>query len=132
MSGPTPPATRGEITLLTPRGGMSRLRVLVLAAVGLIAATLGSLLMLAVAIVTLFRARRFYSEVIAKSLGRFALWLCGVELVVHGDRPLSETQTVYVSNHTSTLDVFVLIAMGLPRTHVSSCMASCEGFCPSG
>lgn len=116
MSGPTPPATRGEITLLTPRGGMSRLRVLVLAAVGLIAATLGSLLMLAVAIVTLFRARRFYSEVIAKSLGRFALWLCGVELVVHGDRPLSETQTVYVSNHTSTLDVFVLIAMGLPNT----------------
>jgi 1-acyl-sn-glycerol-3-phosphate acyltransferase len=116
MSSPGPPTTDGAIASSAMRGGMSRLRVLFLAVVGLLAATLGSLLMLAVAIGTLFRARRFYSEVMAKSLGRFALWLCEVELVVHGDRPLSETQTVYVSNHTSTLDVFVLIAMGLPNT----------------
>lgn len=107
--------SEGQITLATP-GGMSRLKVLLLAVVGLLVATLGAVLMLAVAIVTVFQARRFYSEVMAKSLGRFALWLCGVELVIHGDRPCSKTQTVYVSNHTSTLDVFILIAMGLPNT----------------
>ena len=90
-------------------------RVLTIAIVGFLAATLGSLLMLAFAILTLFQARRFYSEVIAKQLGRFALWLCGVKMVIHRQEPLPVGQVVYVSNHTSTLDVFVLIAMGLPN-----------------
>jgi 1-acyl-sn-glycerol-3-phosphate acyltransferase len=90
-------------------------RVFGIAIVGFLAATLGSLLMLIVAVLTLFQARRLYSEVIAKQLGRFALWLSGVKLIIHRDYPLPEGQVVYVSNHTSTLDVFVLIAMGLPN-----------------
>jgi len=115
MNVPTP-ATDSDVNLSTPISNMSKLRVVMTAVIGLAAATLGSMLMLVVAIVTLFQARRFYSEVMAKNLGRFALWLCGVELVVHGDLPAASQQRVYVSNHTSTLDVFVLIAMGLPNT----------------
>ncbi len=101
----------------TDRLGLgSRLRSLFLIAVGFLAASVGALLMLLVAIVTLFQARRFYAEVIAKRLGRIALWLSGVSMIVHRDQPLPETQTIYLSNHTSTLDVFILIALGLPNT----------------
>ena len=35
---------------------------------------------------------------------------------MHHSGPFPETQTVYVSNHNSTLDMFVLVALGLPRT----------------
>jgi 1-acyl-sn-glycerol-3-phosphate acyltransferase len=39
-----------------------------------------------------------------------------LRLEVHQDEPFPETQTVYVSNHSSTLDMFVLVALGLPST----------------
>jgi 1-acyl-sn-glycerol-3-phosphate acyltransferase len=35
---------------------------------------------------------------------------------VHGAPPWPQTQTVYVSNHTSTLDIFILVALGMPNT----------------
>jgi 1-acyl-sn-glycerol-3-phosphate acyltransferase len=36
--------------------------------------------------------------------------------VVHQREPLPSRQVVYVSNHSSTLDLFVLVALGLPNT----------------
>lgn len=77
--------------------------------------TVGSLLMLLVGLVTLFQCRRLYTEVLAKALGWTALRAVGVKVVVHQEQPWPRTQTVYVSNHTSTLDLFVLIALGLPN-----------------
>ncbi len=112
---PTPDAPT-PITTTPPRSHRSRFRVVVIAIIGFVVATLGALLMLIVAIVTLLQTRRFYAEVIAKRLGQFALWLCGVRMVVHRDQPLPHGQTVFISNHTSTLDVFVLIALGLPNS----------------
>ena len=53
-------------------GLAGRIRIVLIALVGFAFATVGSLFMLAVAIVTLFRARRLYSEVIAKRMGQFA------------------------------------------------------------
>jgi 1-acyl-sn-glycerol-3-phosphate acyltransferase len=78
--------------------------------------TAGALAMLAVAVPTLFMARRFYSEVVGAWLGRVTLRLWGVRYRVHGEPQPASVQTVYVSNHTSTLDVFVLIGLALPRT----------------
>jgi len=78
--------------------------------------TIGSLVMLAVAVPTLFLARRFYSEVVARALGAAVLRICGVRYRVHGAPQPASRQTVYIANHTSTLDLFVLIALGLPRT----------------
>jgi 1-acyl-sn-glycerol-3-phosphate acyltransferase len=78
--------------------------------------TLGALVMLVVAIPTLFLARRFYSEVMARRLGDAALRIWGVRYRVHGGPQPASVQTIYVSNHTSTLDLFVLIGLGLPRT----------------
>jgi 1-acyl-sn-glycerol-3-phosphate acyltransferase len=78
--------------------------------------SIGSLVMLALAIPTLFMARRLYSEVLARALGTMVLQLWGVRYRVHGSPQPSSRQTVYIANHSSTIDLFVLIALGLPRT----------------
>ena len=75
-----------------------------------------SLFMLAVAIPTLFQARRFYSEVIARWMGKVVLRFWKINYATHYAAPLPDCQTIYISNHTSSLDVMLLISLGLPRT----------------
>jgi 1-acyl-sn-glycerol-3-phosphate acyltransferase len=67
---------------------------------------------------TVFRARRLYSQ-IARMTCIAILRLYGIRLRIHwhGDRgSFPRSQTIYISNHTSTLDLFVLVALGLPNT----------------
>ena len=71
--------------------------------------TIGALVMLIVAIPTLFLARRFYSEIMARALGAMVLRLWGVRYRVHGAPPPASRQTVYIANHSSTLDLLSLI-----------------------
>jgi len=80
------------------------------------ALTIGSVVMLIAAIPTLGLARRFYSETIGRWIGWSVLRLSGIRYRVHGAPQASGRQTIYISNHTSTLDVFILIALALPRT----------------
>ena len=61
-------------------------------------------------------ARRFYSEVIGRAIGASMLRLWRVRYVVHRAAAPPSGQTIYISNHTSTIDVFLLIALALPRT----------------
>lgn len=92
----------------------ARTRSIALAITSGAAITVAALLMLPVGAVTLFRARRLYAR-FARAVSRFILWLYGVRVRVHGPA-FPRTQTVFVSNHTSTLDLFVLVALGLPNT----------------
>lgn len=88
----------------------------ILRSVGLLLA--GSFLMLLAAIPTLFLARRFYSEVIARWIGRTVLRIWSIDYATHYSEPPEphrDRQTIYISNHTSTLDVMLLISLGLPR-----------------
>jgi len=78
--------------------------------------TLGSIAMLVVALFTFFQARRLYTEWMAAPLGRLALRLWGIRVAVHDRQEDTARQRVYISNHTSTVDVFVLIGLGLPNT----------------
>ena len=95
---------------------MNRLTSLLRAGAAFVVLTVGSIAMLLVAIPTLALARRFYSEVIGRWIGASVLRVAGIRYRVHGAPAWPSAQTVYVSNHTSTLDVFILIALGLPRT----------------
>ena len=106
------------VTVLKARLLRSRrlARKVLLAAATLLLLTIAAVVVLAVAIATLFRAGRFYAEVMAKWFSRAVLWMWGVRLAVHQDQPFPETQTVYMSNHSSTLDMFVMVALGLPNT----------------
>lgn len=84
------------------------------AAVSGLLITLMSVVILLVAAATLFRSRRLYSA-LAQVLAHAVLSVFGVRLRVVAKAPFPRTQTVYVSNHTSTLDLFVLVALGLPN-----------------
>ncbi len=75
----------------------------------------GAALMIPLGILTAFRARRFYAAC-ATGISRSILRLYGIRMNVHGAPPWPSAQTIYVSNHTSSLDVFMLVALGLPNT----------------
>jgi 1-acyl-sn-glycerol-3-phosphate acyltransferase len=96
-------------------GWASRLRLGVQVTASMVVMTLGAIVMLLVAIVTGFRLRRFYSECLAAKLGQMLLAIFGVRFVVHQSSPYPRHQVVYISNHTSTIDMFVLIALRLPN-----------------
>lgn len=91
------------------------MRARVLTAVTFVILSIGALVMLAVAIPTLFLARRFYSEVIGRAIGNAVLRVWSIRYTIHYLAPLPDRQTVFISNHNSTIDVFTLISMGMPR-----------------
>jgi 1-acyl-sn-glycerol-3-phosphate acyltransferase len=76
----------------------------------------GSLVMLAAALLTGFRKGRFYREVLLKNLAGFILRIWSIDLAVEHNSPSTQGQVVYIFNHSSTLDLFVLAALGLPNT----------------
>jgi 1-acyl-sn-glycerol-3-phosphate acyltransferase len=96
--------------------GKTKLKTGIRVAASFAVLSAGALVMLAAAIPTLGLARRFYSEVIGRAIGSVILRLWGIHHVVHRSRPLPAGQAIYISNHTSTIDLFLLIALALPRT----------------
>ena len=92
-----------------------RMRVVLATIASTLLLIAGSLLMFLVGLATGFQARRFYAETMARGLARIALSWYGVKIIEHRDHPFPTTQTVYISNHTSALDMFVIIALGLPN-----------------
>ena len=94
-----------------PRGW----RLAALITVSILIMCTGAAVALALAILTLFQARRAYTA-IATGIGRVLLRLWGVRLVVSPRDAYPAGQVVYVSNHPSTLDLFILVALGLPNT----------------
>jgi len=96
-----------------PRSSRLRLVSLVTLSVGV--ASAGALLILLAAVVTLFLARRLYARM-ATVLARAILRLWSIRLEVVAPHGWPQGQVVYISNHPSTLDLFVLVALGLPNT----------------
>lgn len=93
-----------------------RCRVVVGLACCILILLLGTAALVVIGCVTLFRARRFYTEGLVKWMARAGLGCCGVRVIVHRPCDWPVEQTVYISNHTSSLDLFVLISVGLPNT----------------
>ena len=92
-------------------------RSLSLAIISGLLMTVTATLMLPIGALTFFRARRLYAS-IARGVSRLVLRLYGVHvrLTFVGAHTWPAQQAVYVSNHTSTLDLFILVALGLPNT----------------
>lgn len=99
-----------------PGGLGRRARVVALAAASLAVMTAGAAAMLLAAAATGLRARRLYNGILAPRVARAILRLWGVRLEVVPAPPAPGQQVVYVSNHASTLDLFVLVALALPNT----------------
>jgi 1-acyl-sn-glycerol-3-phosphate acyltransferase len=98
----------------TPARPTARVRAWTLAITGGLVVSLGALLLIPIGVLTFFQFRRLYAAC-ARTISRTVLRLYGVTLVVHRRDLLPRRQTVFVSNHTSTLDVFILVALGLPN-----------------
>jgi 1-acyl-sn-glycerol-3-phosphate acyltransferase len=90
-----------------------RARMLAICAALLMCA--GAVLMVPLGLVTAFRARRLYAAC-ATGISRAILRMYGIRMQVHGAPPWPSGQTIYVSNHTSSLDIFMLVALGMPNT----------------
>lgn len=97
---------------LGARFGLTRARMLATIGGSIIVAAAFALVPLA--LMTGFRARTLYARV-ARHAALAILRLYGIELRVRQDRPFPREQVVYVSNHSSTLDLFLLVALGLPN-----------------
>ena len=98
-----------------PRPARTAVELRTLQLLTVVLLSVGALVLLALAAVTAFQARRWYARG-ATMLARVMLWLWGITLVVHQRGEWPAGQVVYVSNHSSTLDLFALIALGLPNT----------------
>lgn len=67
-------------------------------------------------IFTLFRTRRIYVQLFIKPMCHLILFLCGISVKVTKPYYLPENQSIYVFNHTSNFDPFILCSLGLPNT----------------
>ena len=114
MNSGTSATTATAVVASFAGAGAHRAQPYVRAAVAGLAITLGAALMVLLGLVTCFRARRVYARC-ARWIARAVLAVYGVRIERHGPHLAGQTQTVYVSNHTSTLDLFVLVALGLPN-----------------
>jgi 1-acyl-sn-glycerol-3-phosphate acyltransferase len=93
----------------------SRVRLAALIAVSVVVVSLGAIGILAAAVCTLFVARGLYAR-LATQIARVVLRLWSIRLEIVAPRRLPRRQVVYISNHPSTLDLFILVALGLPNT----------------
>lgn len=121
----TTTATTATTPTTTTTAPKSMLRPVIAAVLSTVVVHLAALIALVVSAATLFQSRRFVTDVIIHHFSRLVLWFLGVRVVVHDDtgtRAASEAkgiwpaaQTVYVFNHTSSLDLFIVCVLGLPR-----------------
>lgn len=114
MSPGTSATTATAVVASSAGAGARRAQPYVRGAVAGLVITLGAALMVPLGLVTFFRTRRVYAWC-ARWVARAVLAVYGVRIERHGPHLPGHTQTVYVSNHTSTLDLFVLVALGLPN-----------------
>ena len=87
--------------------------------------SLASLALVFVAAATGGRARRLYARMVA-AVARGVLGVWGVSVLRLGGLPASRRQVVYVSNHSSTIDLFALLALSLPDTRFFLGRALCR------
>ena len=112
MNATTASRSANGVTSAKPGRWLTRPRVL--ATIAGLWLTFLAAVMVIVGALTGFAARRLYAAM-ARAASFVVLRLYGIRLVVVRELPFPRTQTIYISNHTSTLDIFILVALGLPR-----------------
>ena len=72
-------------------------------------------MVLLVSVLTLGHAQDFVIYNIGRTLGGFILRAAGVKLKIERSGEPANRPAIYIANHSSTLDLFVILALGLPR-----------------
>jgi len=92
---------------------MPTLRMIFLTTAVVLTLAVGTVLLIACSLLTLGQAKNFITRFFSRELGRVILFFSGIKVKFVGgplDRP-----AIYISNHSSTLDVFLIMVMGLPK-----------------
>jgi 1-acyl-sn-glycerol-3-phosphate acyltransferase len=92
---------------------MKSLRMIFLTAATLLTLTIGMILLTLFSILTLGQAQNFIIRIFSRAIGHLILFFAGVKVRFVGG-PISRP-AIYISNHSSTLDIFLIIVMGLPK-----------------
>lgn len=66
-------------------------------------------------IISFGRLTNFIVENFAPLISRPILWILGIDFHINKQVDPLPKQAVYISNHSSTLDLFTILALGLPR-----------------
>lgn len=105
--------------IVPPRQSMSttigaKLRVFYLATATILSLTLGMLAVFVASLLTLGLAKNWITNRIGRAIGCTVLWFAGVKLKIEQIGAPIKSPAVYISNHSSTLDIFIIVALGLP------------------
>ena len=76
---------------------------------------IASILVLALTILTLGRLQNLIIEHVGKALGRSVLRIAGIKLKIKYLNGKLKEPAIYISNHGSTIDLFIILGLGLPR-----------------
>jgi 1-acyl-sn-glycerol-3-phosphate acyltransferase len=94
---------------------ITTLRMIFLTVATLLTLTVGMILLTLMSLVTLGQAKNFIIQFFSKSIGRLVLFFAGVKVKFEYLGAPSKRPAIYISNHSSTLDIFLIITMGLPK-----------------
>lgn len=93
---------------------VAQLRVVYLAVTTILTLTLGMLLVVVASVLTLGQAKSWITYHAGRAIGYTVLWFAGVKLKIERVGEASKQPAIYISNHSSTLDIFIIVALGLP------------------
>lgn len=71
--------------------------------------------LIVVRVLALGGGRRFGMNVVATGAARALMWMAGVKVERVGFGPWPLEPCIYISNHTSTLDFFIITGLGIPN-----------------
>lgn len=92
---------------------MTFLRTAFLTTATLLTLTIGMVLLTVMSILTLGQAKNFIIHTFSRGIGHLVLFFAGVKVIFDG-APINRP-AIYISNHSSTLDMFLILVLGLPK-----------------
>jgi 1-acyl-sn-glycerol-3-phosphate acyltransferase len=93
---------------------MYRVRSLIAIPLTFVILAIGAAAVLLLMFFSLGKAHAFTTKWVGWFIGRSVLWLVGVKLKVEWHTP-KPPPAVYILNHASTLDIFIIVALGLGK-----------------
>jgi 1-acyl-sn-glycerol-3-phosphate acyltransferase len=94
---------------------LRNLKLLWLLTVGFGTLVVGSLLTLMLGILTVFQFPELYRQTIVRYFSKIILKVAGISVIAEGDFN-QQQPCVYISNHLSGLDIFIICSLGLRNT----------------
>jgi 1-acyl-sn-glycerol-3-phosphate acyltransferase len=79
----------------------------------LLTLTISMVLLMLLSVLTLGQAQNFIIHTFSRSIGHLVLFFAGVKVIFIG-APITRP-AIYISNHSSTLDLFLILVLGLPK-----------------